>query len=694
MTRKMAYIGFFYLFGLFSASFSGYYISIYLGIALIAAGAGLLAVRKFKYITLCVIMFSFAAGGIYYSLYDNFVYQNIIKYNGYDVIVKGKITAVNDYSRDMSRYEVKGIVNDDVTATVIFFADSADCKIGDNISVTGKASVMEDSYIFPLKSYYKSKGIYLQIEKITDFELEHADSFSIRRTALDYREYIYSRINKYMNSDALAVMSAILFGDKSGLEDDTRLLMQRAGIGHIMTVSGLHLALTCSFFWGLLSLTPLKKSARFCILLLPLCAFALLAGFTPPVTRSAFMIIIVYAAELFRRRADTLNSLGIAVIMLTASNPFAVRDASFLMSTAGVFGMGVLAPVVVNELQKIIWEKQKLPEGFEDERFRFGKKTRLLLSYICVVTAMFPVSFLFFDEISIISPLSNLFLLPICTVILIGGVIVTFTGGLGLIAMPILAVCGVCCELVVAASKAIGGLRFSYIPLGYDFAAGAVLICIVTVIAGAVILRSFRRVIMLWAFIFGFTVTVIFAYRFIPSSTVTAAVLHEGAASVLIIHDKNTASIVDLNRGGRAARSAVKYLNRLGIYDIEALYLNVNSNTSQPIYKDKLALFDVHTVLVPEEGYLRGGMADFGENTMRYSAESRIEMPYYALEFFDDSVLLHCRDSEILLYDGENNTVIVSQGETVIFTEDSFRALIYKDGKLHMSEVRSGGFEF
>ena len=364
-----------------------------------------------------------------------------------------------------------------------------------------------------------------------------------------------------------------------------------------MAVSGVHLSVVCSFFWLVISRLPISRYFRFGLLMVPVVCFVMLAGMSNSVIRAAIMIALVYGAGLFRRRADTFNSLGIAVILLTAASPFAVRDASFLLSVAGVFGIGVAAPVITAEIEK----KRKL-----------GGVAKPFIASVCVMVIVFPVTLLFFDEVSAVSPISNLILLPICTVILVGGVVVMLTGGLEFTAVPVLKICELCCRAVMIISEFIGQLRFSYIPLGSDFVLTVNIIAVVSAVLLLLVFGKRKCGIFLSSASLVLAMMLSCAYKYAPNGNITVAVFREGSAVTAVIHGKRSACVVDLKKGGGASGSVVKYLNRNGIYHLEAVILNADVNTSLPVYSSSLELFDTDTVLVPDEDmYLAHGYSTF-----------------------------------------------------------------------------------
>ncbi|MCH5192811.1 MAG: ComEC/Rec2 family competence protein [Oscillospiraceae bacterium] len=624
----MAYVGSSYLVGLFFASFLKSVTNLILAPVLTVIGTAAMIVSGKKYIPLTVCVISGAAGMFLYGLQDAAFYRDVIKYDGYDVEVTGTIIECTERKGDKSSYIVKGIINGDVHAKVICYTDNFGGEIGDMVSVIGTAAALEDSYTFPTRSYYKAKGIYLQINDIRFIKCTPGENFSLFRYINRYRSHIIKTVSEYMSEDGQAVMTAMLFGDKSDLESSQKTLMYRAGIGHLMAVSGVHLAVICSFLNIFISSLPVNKYLRFAVLLIPIFCFVLLAGMSNSVVRAAMMLIIVHGAELFRRRADVFNSLGIAVILLTITDPFAVRDSSFLLSAAGVFGIGVAAPQAIKLIEK---------------KYKLGVIAKSAVMSVCVTLTVFPVSMMFFDEVSVMSPLSNLLLIPVCELILIGGLLVTVTGGVPIVAFPVLKICGYLCDIVLAASRLIGGLHFAYIPVDGELSllmviGAAVLIAVIFLFTRRADVTSLSAVMIL-----AFAILSINIYRLIPDSNITVAVIKNGASSAAVIHDKRSAAVIDLSKNGKASSGTVKYLNSRGIYKIDDLILTRSPNTVYQVYREAFDLFEISTVLIPEGS---------GSSSIRsYKIPADIRMGEYTVSFIDDETFtVSCRGSDILFY--------------------------------------------
>lgn len=629
MVRKMAYIGSSYLIGLFFASFLDIGVNILAAASTVVVSVSALILFGEKSVKVSVCMISAAAAMLVYGLYDCFVYRNIIKYDGCQVEVKGVITDYTEYGGDKTAYVIKGLINGDVTAKVSCYTDSTYAEIGDSVTVCGVASRLKNSYTFPAEDYYKAKGMFLRINRVNSFDYIPRESFSAKRALYNYRDKIIGVIGNEMDTDGKAVMEAMLFGDKSELESTQKTLLYRAGIGHLMAVSGVHLSVVCSFFWIFISRLPINKYFRFGLLLVPILCFAAMAGFSNSVIRSAIMTVIVYGASLFRRRADVFNSLGISVIILTIFTPFAVRDASFLLSVGGVFAIGVAAPAVIKAME---------------QRFELGTFLKSAITSVCVTVMIFPVTILFFDEVSIASPISNLLLMPLCTLILVGGIIVSLTGGISVVAVPVLKVCEILCEIVLAVSKFIGGLHFSYIPLGSDYVKLSAAFSVVLAAVLFLLTRKSTVTALASAVILIFAVLSVNLYK-LTSTDISTAVFRDGGSTAAVVHNGNSAAIIDFDGGG-AASSAVKYLNRNGIYKIESLILNSGANTSLPIYLNDLELFSISAVMLPErDKSLAVGECYFYEDSQCFDTAG------CTIYFYNENVIkIRCRDKDIIFY--------------------------------------------
>ena len=155
-----------------------------------------------------------------------------------------------------------------------------------------------------------------------------------------------------LNQDDASMLAAMLFGDRTTLNQDLRSGFERTGTFHLFVVSGLHVALfTGALFWLLRKLRLAELPA---VLLTIAMAFgyALLTGFGVPVQRALAMSSLYLLARAFDRQSSGLNALGVAALLILIADPRALFLPSFQMTALVILAVaGLAAPLSERLLQ-------------------------------------------------------------------------------------------------------------------------------------------------------------------------------------------------------------------------------------------------------------------------------------------------------------------------------------------------------
>lgn len=169
------------------------------------------------------------------------------------------------------------------------------------------------------------------------------------------------RLARLLPQRLASVAAAMAFGDRRYIPPQVSTAYSKAGLSHMLVMSGLHLSLLCGLLHsGLHKLVRNKKAASVAGMagVLLLMAFA---GFTPSITRSGVAWLLVFAAPLFNRQGDVYTSLGAAALLLCTLNPYAAADVGLLLSfgaTLGALASGEAAAVIK---RKSVQEGKKSP---------------------------------------------------------------------------------------------------------------------------------------------------------------------------------------------------------------------------------------------------------------------------------------------------------------------------------------------
>jgi competence protein ComEC len=193
---------------------------------------------------------------------------------------------------------------------------------------------------FDYKFYMENHGI-----RYTAFTAEKDILYNIHprhrklvHRALIIRERIISMYEQRgIKGERLALIAAITLGQKNLLEPGQKQDFIKAGIMHIMAVSGLHAVILSMLIFSLLFFLKGKLNfLRIIITVLFLWLFAFITGLTPSVLRAAIMFTFIQAGKIMNRNVNNINSVLASAVVLLTVRPSVVFDAGFLLSYAAV----------------------------------------------------------------------------------------------------------------------------------------------------------------------------------------------------------------------------------------------------------------------------------------------------------------------------------------------------------------------
>ena len=206
-----------------------------------------------------------------------------------------------------------------------------------------------------------------------------------------------------VSSRTLALCSALVVGRKDGLKRETRQAYNRAGAGHLLALSGMHLGI----IYGLMYLVFIRL-VRFSkwrwhalpLVLLALWGYTLVAGMPVSLVRAALMLSLMTAFSLMEYDTDPLHPLALAAIIILMISPRALLSVSFQLSFTAVFF--ILA----------LWRPLS-------DKFRGANWAVRLLMVSCIASfGTMPLVAYYFHQVSLVGPLFSLILIPLTTVII------------------------------------------------------------------------------------------------------------------------------------------------------------------------------------------------------------------------------------------------------------------------------------
>ena len=223
------------------------------------------------------------------------------------------------------------------------------------------------------------------------------------------------RLRNQIGGETGGLSAALLLGNRTWISADTKLDFQRAGISHLLALSGLHVSILIGFLEFLLRKLRLAKLFR--AVLIPICAIGYLGvtGVALSTARAVLMICVLYLAFLFREEYDAFTALCTVLAVILGLTPYAVLDLSLWMSFLAAASILVFMPAVTSWLVR--WRLRRKP----------SKLLFLLFSSFISAVAVGVVANLsllllsaeVFGEVSLVSVLATMLLSIPVTVLLI-----------------------------------------------------------------------------------------------------------------------------------------------------------------------------------------------------------------------------------------------------------------------------------
>ena len=207
-----------------------------------------------------------------------------------------------------------------------------------------------------------------------------------------------------------SMLTALLIGDQKRIPKELSTSYARAGISHILSISGFHVGII-AFSMAHLFLLVVRRSewfllrfnarrAMFLAALPAMLIYLLFTGAAPATARSVIMLCVFAAALCLERRSDPVNILLMAAFPLLALNPPTLFDISFQLSFIALWGIVVITPPVM-------------------ELFHFVRSSRLrglllfaVSSWAAAAAAAIPILF-FFNQASFNGIISNFLIVPL-----------------------------------------------------------------------------------------------------------------------------------------------------------------------------------------------------------------------------------------------------------------------------------------
>lgn len=276
-------------------------------------------------------------------------------------------------------------------------------ELGSYLSFRGTVYPLEgkrNPHEFDYGQYLATQGIYTHIGADSIYNVRLQNDW---RNWTTLRQDVLNLIEQNFDEETASLAKALLIGYKNELSPEMKRAFSRAGLSHIMAVSGLHVGFVVAPFWLLIPFLWALRWGRqigLTLLILLLFFYAGVTGFTASVSRASITIGFITYGRLFHKARDSKNLTALAALIILLINPNDLFDIGFQLSFGAVYIILLTMPVITSWLPSwILYRWYGLPVS------------AILVSFV-VQVGLFPLLSYYFGEFSLAAPLVNALVVP------------------------------------------------------------------------------------------------------------------------------------------------------------------------------------------------------------------------------------------------------------------------------------------
>lgn len=320
--------------------------------------------------------------------------------------------SVRYYVKSVKLEHSGSIIKSDSGFVISFFKDEfniddAECELipGARVSFIGVPVFFESAANDG--AYDEAKDMYAKgmVAKISEGKLSVIKRASwIRRKLWDVRTRVALFYKTVLDDKSAGVLSSVCLGDKEYLSADLRDDYGRAGMSHVLAISGLHISIFGVCVYEFLRRRGVGFTGAAVVAVASVLLYVTMAGVTVSSLRALIMFIVSMGANVLGRKYDGLNAGFLSFCIILLWNPRYMLQVAFVYSFAAVMGIYLVGELIDAKYRRI------------------NPILRMLAGSAAVCIMTFPITACVSYEVPIYAVLLNLIVIPLVTPLLISGV--------------------------------------------------------------------------------------------------------------------------------------------------------------------------------------------------------------------------------------------------------------------------------
>ena len=372
--------------------------------------------NKFATIGFCILVLVIGIMRVQISEF-NIASDELSRLNGVEkVTLSGVISAEPDVRDTFQKIKVK-VGNSTVLIATKRYPEY---KYLDRIEVTGKLEAPTVTDSFNYKNYLLKDHIYSvmnfpEIELLSKKHQYSALSY-IYEKILSCKDKIRESIQRNFLPPQSSILEGTVLGDNGVMTNDLKNKLNITGLRHIIAVSGTHVVILSSIIMSLLLALGLWRGQAFYVTISFICVYIVLTGLPSSGVRAGIMGIIYLLSQKIGRQTMGPRLITLACAIMLLINPLLLLyDVGFQLSFLAVLGLIYLEPLIKFLIKKLTKDKAENIVSIVSTTFAAQIFTLPIMVYN-------------FGNVSFVSPITNLLVLPVVYWLMVFGFLSSAAG--------------------------------------------------------------------------------------------------------------------------------------------------------------------------------------------------------------------------------------------------------------------------
>ena len=579
-------------------------------------------------------------------------------YEKEDVPFKGTIAEVIYTDDDVGFYLVNlhRVEENQISAKAELSIHGKPLNEGDVIEAAGSFSKIEKATVgFDHRAYRLSQNIHATIE-CDSYTYIESEPMLIQSILHKTNSFLDNRLRASKSDTTYSLLTALFLGNKSELSQSVKRDFTRIGLSHALALSGMHITIIVTVLSFALNALQIPRRAKNLLLVFATLFFVALTGFSNSAIRAGIMLSLVHILQLIGRRVSTESALLFSVTIICIVNPFSIFSTSLVLSFFAMQGCLISAKII---------HSTRLFRKIRLKPLRYILAS--LISSLFAMSFTLPVIFIVFGNVAVLSPLTNLLISPIITLLIYLAPLYILVSSVPYLGPCVDWLCTKLTDATVFLCTKCASLDNILVPIISKIQALGVLLLTISVVA-LLIVKQKHLIHTVCCILLGallFTIgSLITSHN--SSSSVYLTAYSDTGGDFLVVEDEGKVTAIDISKTNNStAFTALGVFSHIGCYEIDTyVFTNYSSNSLSSV-NSIVCQAVVREIILPVP--LSDDEKSMAKNIEQAVQEMNISVSYLESEIKTQSTTIKFAKANTLGHSNLRSTALTVQcGDTLV----------------------------